>query len=183
MLKLKVQYFGHLMRRADSVEKTLMLGKIEGGGEGDAEEEMVDGITDSVDTGLNKLQGTVKDGEPGVLQSLGLQRVGRDLVGEQQQQPGRVGPRLQASPGVTPGQRRARVVTRRPRPRAWLYVGGVYSWAASPPAWREGVGARLLGRRPCSTWWRGGLGTRRALALGLRLVEGGEAAAGRLGAL
>ena len=118
-----------------------------------------------------------------MLQSLGLQRVGRDLVGEQQQQRGRVGPRLQASPGVTLGERRARVVTRRSRPRAWLYMGGVYSWTVSSPGWREGVGARLLGRRPCSTWWRGDLGTPRALALGLRLVEGGEATAGRLGAL
>ena len=41
MLKLKLQYFGHLMRRADSLEKTLMLGKIEAGGEGDTEDEMV----------------------------------------------------------------------------------------------------------------------------------------------
>ena len=62
MLKLKVQYFGHLMRRADSVEKTLMLGKIEGGRRrGQQRRRWSDGLTDSVDMGLNKLQGTVKD--------------------------------------------------------------------------------------------------------------------------
>ena len=50
MLKLKLQYFGHLMRRADSLEKTLMLGKIEGS------RRRVDGITDSMDMSLSKLR-------------------------------------------------------------------------------------------------------------------------------
>ena len=56
MLKLKLQYFGHLMQRADSFEKTLMLGKIEGKGEGGS-------ITNSMDKSLNKLRETGKDRE------------------------------------------------------------------------------------------------------------------------
>ena len=58
MLKLKLQYFGHLMRRADSFEKTLMLGKIEGGRRrGRQRMRWLDGITDSMDMGLSGLQG------------------------------------------------------------------------------------------------------------------------------
>ena len=53
MLKLKLQYFGYLMRRADSFEKTLMLGKIEGGKEGDKRMRWLDGISDSVDRSLS----------------------------------------------------------------------------------------------------------------------------------
>ena len=64
MLKLKLQYFGHLMGRADSLEKTLMLEKIEGRRRrGQQRVRWLDGITDSVDISLNKLQKTVKDRE------------------------------------------------------------------------------------------------------------------------
>ena len=57
MLKLKLQYFGHLMRRADSLEKTLMLGKIEGERRrGQQRVSWLDGITDSIDMSLSKLQ-------------------------------------------------------------------------------------------------------------------------------
>jgi len=77
MLKQKFQSFHHLMQRADSSEKTLMLGKIEGGRRrGRQRVRCLDGITDSMDVRLSKLQQMVKDRE-GVafLQSVGLQRV------------------------------------------------------------------------------------------------------------
>ena len=84
---LKLQYFGHLMQRADSLEKTLILGKAEGRRRrGRQRMRWLDGITDSMHMSLSKLQVIVKDRKPGILQFMESQTVGQDLVTQQQQQ-------------------------------------------------------------------------------------------------
>ena len=80
MLKLKLQYLGHMMKRANSLEKIPRLGKSEGKRrKGQQRMKWLDGIADSMDMSLNKLQEIVKE-KSGVLQSTGSQRIGHNLA-------------------------------------------------------------------------------------------------------
>ena len=87
MLKLKLQYFGHLMQTAGSLEKSKMLGKMEGRGRrGHQRMRWLGGITNAMNMNLGKPWEVLRDREADVLQSTGSQRVGHNWVTEQQQQ-------------------------------------------------------------------------------------------------
>ena len=83
MLRLKCQFFSHLMQRAKSLEKIVLLGKIEGRRRGQQKMRWLDGITDSMDVNFSKFREIVKDREGWCPEAMGSQRVVLDLVTKQ----------------------------------------------------------------------------------------------------
>ena len=98
-LELKLQYFGHMEWRANSLEQTLMLGKIEGRRRGRQRMRSLNGITDTMDLNLSKLQEMVKDREAWHAAVMGSQRVGHNWATEQQQKATRSPSVSKFSPG------------------------------------------------------------------------------------
>ena len=137
MLKLKLQNFGHMMRRADSLGKTLMLGKTEGRRRrGRQRMKWLDGITSSTEWVWVSSGSWWWTGKPGVLQSMGLQRVGNDWAMEQQQQQSAGSKSLHLFLGC-------RMLK---CPPAWLTL--VRAWPASFPSYRYLV----VKHEPSSLW-------------------------------
>ena len=142
MLKLKLQYLDHLMRRADSFEKTLILGKIEGGRRrGWQRTRWLDGITNSIDMSLSRIQELWWTGKPGVLQLMGSQRVRPDLATEQQAVvwnlscssncPPRMSLTVSAGAGLVPSCQGAHTCTNK-LPHRFLTLFAVPMFADSP---------------------------------------------------
>ena len=113
MLKLKLQIFGHLMQRADSLKRPWCWERVKAEGEGDDRMRGLDGVPGSMDMSLSKLREMVKDREPDMLQSMGSSRVGRDWtrVGDCTQSPGPL-PSLEVRAGIECSN-----------PHGWLYWG------------------------------------------------------------